>query len=327
MMSELGIINLNITEKEMMMENNQLGTLKVIFSSNDVVEEKEDDDVSKDDTSAKLSINMDNKKRPFLTEQNVKIAKTLYVLLANIEKLPDHPPMMNPFEIEKQETYIQLLLSKLLEKNTKEEFETEIENNKSFLKIEYTNENKDEIDESDVISEVELLKLGESSFNQIKEETIKTLVSQLVIVYDNFLQWHIDVEMKRRERFRDHINFLKIYRKIEIYCNLYKIRMKGQTIKNQVSNKIVEYSQQKIQHNDLKIIIKAAKRIERLTNLLNGDWWVIDMVPNLDINFFRSTSINVIAFECWLKIVETDQIHSEEYCHKIYLKKKMMIIN
>ncbi|PKY61511.1 hypothetical protein RhiirA4_486587 [Rhizophagus irregularis] len=321
-MSELGIITLNITEKEIMMENNELGMLKVILSSNDV-EEKEDDDVSKDDdTSSKLSINMDNKKRPFLTEQNVKMAKTLNVLLANIEKLPDHPPMMNPFEIEKQETYIQLLLSKLLEKNTKEEFETEIENNKSFLKIEYTNENEDEIDESDVISEVELLKLGESSFSQIKEETIKTLVSQLVIVYDKVLQQHIDVEMKRRKSFRDYINFLSIYRKIEIYCNLYKIRMKGQTIKNQVSNKIVEYSQQKIQHNDLKIIIKAAKRIEKLTNLSNGDWRVIDMVPNLDINFFRSTSISVIAFECWLKIVETDQILSEEDCHKIYLKKK-----
>jgi hypothetical protein len=62
-MSELGIITLNITEKEIMMENNKLGTLKVILSSNDVVEEKEDDDISKDDdTSSKLSINMDNKK-------------------------------------------------------------------------------------------------------------------------------------------------------------------------------------------------------------------------------------------------------------------------
>lgn len=322
-MFELGISTLNITEKEIMMENNELGVLKVILSNNDAIKENEDDDVSKDDdTSSKLSINLDNKKRPFLTEQNVKMAKILYVLLANIEKLSDHPPMMNPFEIEKQETYIQLLLSKLLEKNTKEEFESEIENNKIFLKIEYTNENEDEIDESDVISEVELLKLGESSFSQIKEETIKTLVSQLVIVYDKVLQQHIDVEMKRRKSFRDYINFLSIYRKIEIYCNLYKIRIKGQTIKNQVSNKIVEYSQQKIQHNDLKIIIKAAKRIERLTNLSNGDWRVIDMVPNLDINFFRSTSISVIAFECWLKIVETNQILSEEDCHKIYLKKK-----
>ncbi|CAB4384205.1 unnamed protein product [Rhizophagus irregularis] len=202
MMFELGISTLNITEKEIMMENNELGVLKVILSNNDAIKENEDDDVSKDDdTSSKLSINLDNKKRPFLTEQNVKMAKILYVLLANIEKLLDHPPMINPFKIEKQETYIQLLLSKLFEKNTKEEFESEIENNEIFLKIEYTNENEDEIDESDVISEVELLKLGESSFSQIKKETIKTLVSQLVIVYDKVLQQHIDVEMKRQKSF------------------------------------------------------------------------------------------------------------------------------
>ncbi|RGB34107.1 hypothetical protein C1646_787727 [Rhizophagus diaphanus] len=64
MMSELGIIAFNITEKEIIMENNKLETLKVILSSNDdVVEEKENDNVSKDDnTSLKLSINMDNKK-------------------------------------------------------------------------------------------------------------------------------------------------------------------------------------------------------------------------------------------------------------------------
>ena len=103
-MSELGITTLNITKNEIMMENNELGTLKVVLSRNDIVVEEDDDDVSKDDnTSSKLSINM-NKKRPLLTEQNVKMAKTLYLL--NIEKLSEHPPMMNPFEIEKQETYI-----------------------------------------------------------------------------------------------------------------------------------------------------------------------------------------------------------------------------
>src|SRR3954465_7667814 len=111
MMSELGITTLNITENEIIMENNELRTLKVVLSKNDIVVEEEDDDVSKDDnTSSKLSINMNNKKRPLLTKQNVKMAKTLYLLLANIEKLLDYPPMINPFEIEKQETYIQLLL-------------------------------------------------------------------------------------------------------------------------------------------------------------------------------------------------------------------------
>jgi len=62
MMSELGITTLNITENEIMMENNELGTLKVVLSRNDIVVEEEDDDVSKDDnTSSKLSINMNKK--------------------------------------------------------------------------------------------------------------------------------------------------------------------------------------------------------------------------------------------------------------------------
>src|SRR3954454_5191356 len=100
------------------------------------------------------------------------MAKTLYLLLANIEKLSEHPPMINPFEIKKQETYIQLLSSKL-EKNTREEFETEIENNKSFLKVEYMNENEDEIEESDVISEVELLKLGDCLLTKLKKKPLK----------------------------------------------------------------------------------------------------------------------------------------------------------
>ena len=30
-----------------------------------------------------------------------------------------------------------------------------------------------------------------------------------------------------------YIDFLSLYRKIEVYCNLYKVRTKGETIKNQ----------------------------------------------------------------------------------------------
>ena len=38
--------------------------------------------------------------------------------------------------------------------------------------------------------------------------------------------------------------------------------------------------------------------------------------------FFKSTSISIAAFECWLKIVETDEIFSEKECQKIYSEKK-----
>ncbi|GET64839.1 hypothetical protein GLOIN_2v1786495 [Rhizophagus irregularis DAOM 181602=DAOM 197198] len=56
----------------------------------------------------------------------------------------------------------------------------------------------------------------------------------------------------------------------------------------------------------------SARWIERLMNLSNFNWCIVDMLPILDVNFFKSTSINVTAFECWLKIVETREIYSEE---------------
>jgi hypothetical protein len=228
---------------------------------------------------------------------------------------------MNPLKFESAESYNQFLLEKI-KKNTKE-FETEIEND-SFVKISLFNESeREEVDDwkETVIPEIDLLKLDES-FSQVKEETIKTLVSHLVIAYDTVVQEHIGVETKRRKHFRNYVNFLSIYRQIEVYCNLFKTRVKGETIKNQTNNKIFEYSLQKINQTDLSIIIKAAKRIERLINLSNYNWCIVDTLPNLDVNFFRSTSVSVAAFECWLKIVETGEIFSEKECQKIYLEKK-----
>ena len=64
-MSKLGITSLKITEKEIIMETNELGTLKIILSSSDVVKEEEDDDddvLKDDDTSLKLAISMNKKK-------------------------------------------------------------------------------------------------------------------------------------------------------------------------------------------------------------------------------------------------------------------------
>ncbi|CAB4427371.1 unnamed protein product [Rhizophagus irregularis] len=234
--------------------------------------------------------------------------------------------MMNPLKFESAESYSQFLLEKI-KKNTKEELETEIQNDMFFLKIDLFNESeREEVDkwkedQTAVISEIDLLKLDES-FNQVKEETIKTLVSHLVIVYDKVVTEHIRMETIRRKNFRNYVNFLLIYRKIEIYCNLFKTRVKGQTIKNQTNSKIVEYSSKKINQNYLSIIIKGARRIERLMNLSNFNWCIVDTLPILDVNFFKLTSINITAFECWLKIVETGEIYSEEECQKIYLEKK-----
>ncbi|CAB4378678.1 unnamed protein product [Rhizophagus irregularis] len=84
-----------------------------------------------------------------------------------------------------------------------------------------------------------------------------------------------------------------IYQKIEVYCNLYKTRARGETIKNQTNKKIIEYSSSsKFKTQDISIFIKTGKRIEKLISLSNREWGIIDAFPNLDINFFKSTTSN-----------------------------------
>jgi hypothetical protein len=229
---------------------------------------------------------------------------------------------MNPIKFDKVNLYIEFLLEKLSTKKIKQEFEDGIDSN-YFLKVDL-NENYEEVEgeinEVSIISEVDLLLL-EDSFNVVKEETIKTLVSRLVKVYDNVFKKHIEVEIKRRKIFRSYVNFLFLYRKIEIYCNLYKSRVKGETIKNQTNNKIIEYSS-KIKQNDINTIIREAKRVEQLLKLSDNNFVIIDIFPHLEVNFFKSTSINVAAYECWLKIVESGNIISEEEAQRIYSEKK-----
>ena len=93
-------------------------------------------------------------------------------------------------------------------------------------------------------------------------------------------------------------------------------------IKNQTHVRIIEYSSEKIRPNDLSFTLKAAKHVERLVNLTNKNWNIVDMFPNLDVSFFRSISVSVAAYESWLKIVETGEMISEDQGFKIYQEKK-----
>ncbi|GET59084.1 hypothetical protein GLOIN_2v1824718 [Rhizophagus irregularis DAOM 181602=DAOM 197198] len=233
--------------------------------------------------------------RSFLTAPAIEMAKNLHKLLLYFDNLPTIPPTMNPNNID-----VKLYIKKLLEKLstlTKEEFEAEIENqnNKDFLKVYYSEEEEEkvvidfqnELNFPEIISETNLLKL-DSDFDIIKENTIKTLVNHLIKVYDKILEEHIETEIRRRRKFRGYVNFLMIYQKIEVYCNLYKTRARGETIKNQTNKKIIEYSSSsKFKTQDISIFIKTGKRIEKLISLSNREWGIIDAFPNLDINFFQ----------------------------------------
>ncbi|GET00675.1 hypothetical protein GLOIN_2v1773797 [Rhizophagus clarus] len=89
----------------------------------------------------------------------------------------------------------------------------------------------------------------------------------------------------------------------------------------QIVNKIIQYNSN-ITHNDLKNILKAAKRIKSLIKVANDNWGIIDAFLNVDINFFKLTSINVNNYEQWLNLVKTGKTISEEEGKMIYLIKK-----
>jgi hypothetical protein len=284
-MKNLGIKSLNIIfDQEATIDSNEFGTIKILLNKEEASVAPGSSSISSLTTStAHLSI------KPILSTPAIEMAKNLHKLLLYIDNLPTIPPIMNPININ-----VKLYIQKLLEKIstlTKEQFEAEIENqtDQDFLIIynlknveqedveqEEQEEKKEIIDfQSElnfpkIISEIDLLKFDDN-FDIIKENTIKMLVNHLIKVYDKLLEEHIETEIRRRRKFRGYVNFLMIYRKIEIYCNLYKVRSKGETIKNQTNKKIIEYSSKKLNTRDITFILKMGKRIENLIHLSNRE--------------------------------------------------------
>jgi hypothetical protein len=138
------------------------------------------------------------------------------------------------------------------------------------------------------------------------------------------MEVQIEEEFRRRSLFQSYVDILSIQRRIEIYCRLCKSRNKGETVKNQSTNKILNYCNN-MTAKEFKNILRAAKRIQNLLKIANDNWSIIDAFPNVKVNFFRST-INVHSYEVWLRIVETGKIISEEEGKSIYLLKKQQDI-
>ena len=292
-MKNLGIKSLNIiSDQDATIDSNEFRTFKILFNK----EEKEENQSLETASAAPGSSSISSLTartahlsiRPILSTPAIEMAKNLHELLLHINNLPTIPPTMNPLNIDVK-LYIQKLLEKL-STLTKDEFEAEIDQtNEDFLII-YNLKNKQdqgkeeeeqkekkevidfqsELNFPEIISEIDLLKLDDD-FDIIKENTIKTLVTHLIKVYDRLLEEHIETEIRRRRMFRGYVNFLMIYRKIEIYCNLYKVRARGETIKNQTNKKIIEYNSGTLNTKDISNIIKTGKRIESLISLSNRE--------------------------------------------------------
>ncbi len=279
------------------------------------------------------------------------IGTNLNRLLKNLHRLPSPAPTRNPEFFEDIKNYNEALLRKLESTTGQIQFSKE-----RFLKVPgdlsltsppqapitssssdslgslahiLNNENDDGIkffDIPNVMSEKSLLSLSGKNFSDSKELAIKTLSLQVIKIYDKVLNDYVNEEISRRSRLRYYVSILNIYRKIELYCSLNQLRKKGETIKNQAIKKIVMYSKRENQDpipkfftDEFKKIIRAAKRIERLVvGISGGNWGILDAFPNIDVDFFKSTSINVVDFERFLKFVETGQLISISEGKQLY---------
>jgi hypothetical protein len=243
---------------------------------------------------------LSSRRKSGLTGPAIKLGQLLHNLLLHITKLPIPPPTMNPVKFENPDLYNQILLRKL------ERGLVDFSDDDNFLNVdEYSGMDDYRSKESEeIVSEVDLLKNNEDEtrFNFLKEEAIKKLSYQIGKIYNKIIEEYLEEEMKRRNKFRFYVNILEVKRRIEVYCSLYKMRNKGETIRNQATKKILSYNPN-ISSKDFKDIIRAAKRIESLIKVAAGNNYnIVDAFPNLYINFFKST-ISVHNYECWLKLV------------------------
>src|SRR6266480_2751671 len=313
-MKELGILSITQSPQEI-----QLKTKDQLYklSSQDINNKDEF-------ISSNVGLLLSSSKRlSGLTGPAIKTAQLLHQLLTHLHKLPTPAPTINSSKFDKPELYNQVLLRKL-EKGVVSSEDDDFLNVNKYLSPSQKMMIDDYKNEVVVVSEVELLNNeNESYFDLQKEDVIKKLSCQIGKIYDQIIKVYIEEEIKRREVFQSYVDILSIQRRIEIFCSLHKSRNKGETIKNQLTNKIIKYCN--IIAKELKNILRAAKRIENLLKVANNNWSIIDAFSNIKINFFRPT-INVHNYEIWLKIVETGTRISEGEGKSIHLQKKQQEI-
>jgi hypothetical protein len=102
-----------------------------------------------------------------------------------------------------------------------------------------------------------------------------------------------------------------------MYCAL-KARKKNETIKSQAFRKIIKRSDSKLTGKSLTLIVQRAHRIERILNLAQGDWRLLDVYEELTPCFFTSTISTNYNFEIFLELVKNNITISRGDAEKRY---------
>ena len=265
-----------------------------------------------------------------LSQFAVKMGKSLYLLLQNIHKLPSSPPTRNPNIIKKSEKYREILIHHLEKIDDISKFNISSE---EFLPINFNDTKEKQLFSTNVdqvpkcINETELLKLSNQDFESKKEEIIKNLANHIILIYNEISNVPVVLDIARRKKYRYFLLILECYHKIEIYCNLYKKRIRGRTIKSQAKKWIINCSKtanesQKLNDANLSLIIKGAVRIKRLVEIAQENLAILDAFDDLETKFFTTTFMNVVNFERWLKLVETNTMIFLEEGQSLYEKYK-----
>ncbi|GBB90785.1 hypothetical protein RclHR1_17870002 [Rhizophagus clarus] len=243
------------------------------------------------------------------------VAKDLYRLLQYSDRLPDNPPSRDNLIFKHSEDY-----------------------RNHLNKMESTSSDTIIIDEADATgndfgfleeqtySLESLLSVNKEERNIKLKEAIKNLSSRVWYSINSLVKDTISQEVVRRRQLRFLVSMVRSYRTLELFCAL-KPRKQGQTIKSQVTKKILKESNGRLDEKDLTLYLQRGFRIERVLNSIGVKWNILDAIDNLTPCFFTSTINGCQNFEIWLEIILSNEVISYNEAEIRYKQFKATLAN
>ncbi|PKY57681.1 hypothetical protein RhiirA4_510525 [Rhizophagus irregularis] len=310
-----------------------------------------------------------DKEKP-ISEFAIKMGYDLHVLLEHIDKLPSPPPTNN-VHVLSGEDYRKALINRLKGIKSTDEFTEHesifvpiipSSRRKGSLSFILNEEDDDDDDGSqkmsdnsdyeifehqininlddpiinrDVVAKINdpssLLSLPIKEFESEKEVVCTIITNIIIRIYNTSLKDQLSNEIIRRREFRHHVLFYDYYEKLSVYCNLFKERPKGKTIKSQAIEMIVRSSKPssqdppRITSAAISTVLNKAFRIKRLLAIASDNYNIINAFPDLGSYLFTAKKMGVINFERWLELVKTGKLITFKEGKQKYERSKAII--
>jgi hypothetical protein len=271
------------------------------------------------------------------------VAKDIYWLLQCIEKLPENPLTRDNLIFKHSRDYRNRLIDYLNFINHKDEFSifkgalaVELHKNEktpsgtptSIIEIVTNNDFGDRQASVEAIlntpsySLQSFLSVNKGERISMLKAAINSLSAHVWHSINSLIKDSISQEVARRYQLRFLVSMVQSYRTLELLCAL-KPRKQGQTIKSQVTKKILKRSDGRLNEKDLTLNLQRGFRIERVLNAIRTKWNVLDAIDTLTPCFFTSTINGCTNFEIWLEIVVSNEIISYNEADNRYKQFKM----